>query len=300
MFIAYGNAFSGGVMLAAGLVHMLSDALVDYGGNPRLPLIVCLVGVLIPFALEKGGLALFLLRNSLPKENGATSIAGHGLLHVSGGQPTYQSTTRSTHESPSPTHHHSHGSFGNSSGERNACVMPAVVSAHLQVRLDFLREASNQSLDIVDHAPTVIPKQSHHHEMLTEDDEMFAETHGEAVRETRHTHFTVSWMMLTIILVFHSVLAGFTLGVQSPSGTPALFMALLLHKVFESVAMGVAATQAANATRFMRQTQFLTYCLAAPLGAALGRAFSESSDAPSVIDRALLTALTSVRFFIMF
>jgi len=267
-------------------------------------LIMCLVGVLIPFAFEKGGLILFIIQHSSRKTPGdSSSIAGHGILAVSEESPDYESTNTTSRKglprvSSKLSSRHSHGTDDSDESRvpRSSCVMPAMVSTHLQVRLDFLREASNQSLDIVDHATTVVPKSTHHNEMLTEEDELFGDTHGEARRGTRHTHFSVSWMLLTVILVFHSVLAGFTLGVQSPSGTPALFVALLLHKVFESVAMGVASTQAANASSFVRQTQFLTYCLAAPIGIALGRAFSESSDTPTPATRALITALTSGSF----
>jgi zinc transporter ZupT len=298
MFIAFGNAFAGGVMLAAGLVHMLSDAIRDYDGGPRTPLILCFVGVMIPFALEKGGLVWFILKHSEKRLTEPTQIVGHGLLTVQEEPESYLSTASvgtpltTKRRSASSRSGHSHGD--DEQINRSACVMPAVVSTQLQVRLDFLREASNQSLDVVDHAPTIVPKSEHHNEMLTDDDAIFAATHDDALRGTRHTHFSVSWIMLTIILVFHSILAGFTLGVQTPSGTPALFLALLLHKLFESVAMGIASTQAANATNFMKKSQFLTYCLAAPFGVMLGRAFSESSDAPTPAVRALITAVTSV------
>jgi zinc transporter ZupT len=297
MFIAFGNAFAGGVMLAAGLVHMLSDAIAGFGGSARIPLILCFTGVMIPFALEKGGLIWFMIKH--PEKSAASSqIAGHGLLSVSERPSNYMasSTNPRVHQPAVLSHSHSHSRDDDDLGNRTTCVVPAVVSTHLQVRLDFLREASNQSLDVVDHASTVVPKSAHHSEMLTDDDEIFAETHDDAIRGTRHTHFSAAWIMLTVILVFHSVLAGFTLGIQSPTGTPALFLALLLHKVFESVAMGIASTQASNETNFMKKSQFVTYCLAAPFGVMLGRAFSESSDAPSSDTRALLTAVTSVSF----
>jgi len=293
-------------MLAAGLVHMLSDAIRDYSNGPRPPLLLCFMGVMIPFALEKGGLVIFILRNSKASKalGGSTLISGHGILDSPEVSRTgYNSTSHAEEHGnaafappPRVPSRHSHGSIG-TDHDRNACVMPGVVSAQLQVRLEFLREASQQALDIVDHAPTVVTKAENPSEMLTEEDDLFLATHDEALRDTRHTHFSITWILLTIILVFHSILAGFTLGVQSPSGSPALFLALILHKVFESVAMGVASTQASNASRFMRQTQFMTYSLAAPLGVMLGRAFAESSDAPSASTRALITALTSVSCF---
>ena len=93
MFIAYGNAVSGGVMLAAGLVHLLGEALSYYPTHPRIPLMACFIGLMMPFALEKGGLVLFLLRHKDPNPNEPSLVAGHGLLDVSGQQATYQTTS---------------------------------------------------------------------------------------------------------------------------------------------------------------------------------------------------------------
>ena len=143
----------------------------------------------------------------------------------------------------------------------------------------------------------IVTKRSNHRDMLTDDDELFSETHGDAVRSVRHTHFSLAWILLTIIHVFHSVLAGFALGVQTPLGTPAMFLAVVLYKLFESAAMGAAATKSANATQFMMRSQILAYCLAAPIGMMAGRAFVESSEAPTPVQRALVTALASVRLF---
>lgn len=282
--MALGNAFAGGVMLAAGLVHMLNEALQDYDGNPRAPLLMCLMGILVPFALEKGGLLFFFIQHSYSSSQ-SSAVSGQPLLnHTNKDLPDYSGISQGS-EDPSE-----------SSVHKQTCIMPSLSSTHLQIRLDFLREASNQSLDLVDHAATVIPKSHNHHEMLTNNDELFEDTHEQAFKDVRHTHFSVSWFLLTLILVCHSLLAGFTLGVEPPDATPALFMALMLHKVFESVAMGVASTHQQDSSPWVKKVQFLTYCLAAPLGVAIGHVFSESADAPLPRTRALITAVTSGSF----
>lgn len=75
--LSLGNALAGGIMLATGMAHILGDAIkVSIRTSPDaatdedametaiyLPIVYCLIGILVPFFLEKSGLLIWLLRS---------------------------------------------------------------------------------------------------------------------------------------------------------------------------------------------------------------------------------------------
>ena len=349
--LALGNAMAGGIMLAVAVVHLLADAVAAFGvgdgdgeGVDKTPFVLCLVGVMLPFSLERGGLLLFLFNKRRPARQShghaaATSpspTAARRVLAPAYGavdttmavrneraalalppltfaattpydapRPAYSlfDATPASPPTPDDLHHsHSHNHNHNHASEQQDptdCVMPAVVAAQLQAKIDFLRDAdAKRELDLVDHAATIVPKPHRHTEMLAEDahcndaHDAGGETHAHA--HARHTHFSSSWTMLATILIVHSLLAGFCLGVQPPGSREPLLLALVAHKLFESMAMGIASSR--QRIGRAQALQLVAFVMADPAGLVLGRVTELSSDAPTAARRGALLALTAGMF----
>lgn len=82
-------------------------------------------------------------------------------------------------------------------------------------------------------------------------------------------------ILLTLVLSIHSIIAGFTLGVQtSVSEVTTIFIAIISHKWTESFALGVSLAKS-NVTKKVDICKFLgTYSIMTPLGLVLGAILS--------------------------
>jgi zinc transporter ZupT len=355
LLLSCGNAFAGGVMLATGLMHILGDALElslrSAEGLPDTkeallgPLAFCLIGILIPFALEKGGLAWWLLQHGaccsdhranlhdadhqfsgwgeadLPSLSSSSAAASEGEVLV-----LLPSKARGLEHGYDLDHGHSHagGEHGHSHGHSQSprrrrsfddsgclskCVVPSVSSTMLQGRLDFYRSVGSRSA--VDYAPLVYlaggqvearetQQQEHTHPRRAHDGGLgegaggggatvapaVSPSSGMAVstrgrRETahdgkhvhpiKHSHMNFAMFLMFLVLSTHSLIVGFTIGTirDSVGATQhTAYVAVALHKVFESIALGTQAAQSkmTNATVL----ELVIYNFAAPLGILLG------------------------------
>lgn len=184
MVLSHGNAFAGGVMLATGIVHILVDALAlaldaepSFGSRENallVPMMFCLLGILIPFALEKSGLVFWLVKHNkcfrshkvlLHGNDGDDDGIGLGLglgiglgiglvaAGSGGGSGAGFAKSGSTVDEQAPLRQGSSedakgdyssmsralpdGCTENNAQCRSKCVVPSVASTRLQGRLDF-------------------------------------------------------------------------------------------------------------------------------------------------------------------
>jgi hypothetical protein len=104
-----------------------------------------------------------------------------------------------------------------------------------------------------------------------------------------------------VVLSIHSIFAGVTLGLASPGSSYSFdaFVALLLHKLFEAIALGVTVSRD-------RMTQgaivnVVIYALCAPFGILLGALLaSYSTNTNRVLSEALVVSITSGSFLYMY
>ncbi|GBG33974.1 Zinc transporter ZIP1 [Hondaea fermentalgiana] len=94
----------------------------------------------------------------------------------------------------------------------------------------------------------------------------------------KHSHMFFATFLMFVVLSVHSLIVGLTIGSISMSELRSqqnAFIAVLIHKVFESLALGVSAAQH-PVTRTVK-AELLAYNFAAPLGILIG-ILAESMD----------------------
>jgi zinc transporter ZupT len=114
------------------------------------------------------------------------------------------------------------------------------------------------------------------------------------ITNNKHTHFSSSWFLLSTVLIIHSLLAGFCLGIQPAQNRIPLFFALVFHKLFESMAMGIASSK--QPLGMSRSIQLGIFILADPIALLIGRSYYLSSDTPSTQQRGYLLSLCAGTF----
>ena len=275
-------------------MHILTESVehcLAQGLDIRLANTLCVVGICIPFCLEKGGLLLWLIRN--PSGKHLTHVHSHNCgahARILDPEAETQQQNYSTisqvdcshdHRSPklghsrslSPTHRrgHEHGhqhswsqdkilcrgrscSVGE---EETTCVVPSITSVKLQNRVDILRTVLGAK-----------PEDG----LLLHADMIIADDCGPEVR--LHNHLNFASNVLLIVLSIHSLIAGLTLGsifnARTLSGL-APVLAFSLHKFFESLALGTTFFKREH-PQLTRVDWFkiLVYVCATPLGVLIG------------------------------
>ena len=241
-----GNAFSGGVMLTTGLVHILADALeisVSTNETKHLkdgilpPLVLCVVGILIPFTLEKSGLAWWLLKNrqwcthhyvnmhddhtidetEIPVE--CSTLKSNGL---------YDTNERKEFGDSSDKTAHVVTKISEELQCASKCVIPGIASTKIQSRIDMYRSAgSTRSLE---HAPLIYRSKctrsdkedgscrsdslfpSKETNLFTRPDESEKICHH---HPEKHSHMKYATSLMFVVLSVHSSIVGLTIGTTS-------------------------------------------------------------------------------------
>jgi zinc transporter ZupT len=103
-----------------------------------------------------------------------------------------------------------------------------------------------------------------------------------------------------VVLSIHSIFAGVTLGLATPGASYSFdaFIALLLHKLFEAIALGVTVSRDAISGTVIANV--VVYALCSPLGILLGALLASYSDNGNrVFSEALIVSITSGSFLYM-
>mmetsp|Transcript_15433 Transcript_15433/g.24148 ORF Transcript_15433/g.24148 Transcript_15433/m.24148 type:complete len:425 (+) Transcript_15433:53-1327(+) len=317
--LSLGNALAGGVMLGTGLMHILTEAqglaVENYTGSNQgralyLPNLCCLIGILIPFFLEKSGLTIYLLQSGscftdhyanmhtddhkdlnqsvesapiLPRK-----VEDSALSSVSSN--TYTKVAHSVDDVGHHHHHHHHhrcskkpkrfSSFDDSGLICSSkCVVPSVNATRMQGRLDFYRAVGSQST--AKFAPFIYP--------LHDEDRGSVSSYGSTVEDrldngphahdhpAKHNHMRIATFLMFLVLSIHSMLVGFTIGTLRLEDSPqkSAYLAVVIHKVFESLALGFSASQSPLTTTV--KVELSIYNFAAPLGIIVG-VFMQSNN----------------------
>lgn len=201
VFLPYGNAFAGGVILVTGLVHLLGDAIslcLVVGWDLRIANALCVGGVCVPFLLEKGGLVLWILQH--PKLRSSKSIQESESVDETTrltesqieSQDSYLTIkTRKDENNHGFVHMTIPRKYCSIGPKNTTCVVPSITSVKLQNRVDILRPLFTE-----DHQDDLIL----HADMIFND---------ECAAESKlHNHLTFASNMLLLVLTIHSTITG--------------------------------------------------------------------------------------------
>ena len=290
LILSFGNAFSGGVMLAVGLVDLLPEAFSlfeksDVSHRNKLHHLAgtfVVVGVLIPFCLEKSGLLFWILGSSgadkgsnadegsqeQEQEQALTEssplVSDQSLFHLQqygADAETGGSSSHHGHSHSGDEHSHSHGVSSSSNAKdtlrRRAASFStfnastrktSVCDPNSQCVVPSVASVRVQSrVDLLKNAGSKAAIAHADFMIPSASESCVHHDCGSADRgekQHKHTHVSFTLFLFAVIISTHSVLAGISIGVQGiGKGGRAVFYALLVHKLFEGLMMGTTAAQ---------------------------------------------------------
>mmetsp|Transcript_19126 Transcript_19126/g.23481 ORF Transcript_19126/g.23481 Transcript_19126/m.23481 type:complete len:405 (+) Transcript_19126:182-1396(+) len=306
--LPFGNSFAGGVLLGTGFIHVLGEAyavafesalseqtlttksgvVINHKAVLFEPNLLCVVGILIPFFLEKTGLFLWIIQHALKYPQGHLFALGpaHGHGHIQSPYSDehhavisdaeeriglFESKTLYNGEQHKGDHHHVKMRIRSASCglaqpdddlencysfKESTCVVPSITSVILQNRVDMLKRQGSKG--VLTHADMIYGENAHPEICNTE--------------HSRHNHLSFASTLMVFVLSVHSFIAGITLGavqwdVKMRSWAP--LWAFSLHKIFEGLALGIQTSQ--EKVRTATAVLLCAYIAATPLGMLIGQ-----------------------------
>lgn len=240
LVIPLAEAFAGGTLLAAGLVHLLADAeeqLAEHGAGepgdgPRYPwpALLCGVGALCTHGLEESAMALW--------------IAARRAARTAG---------------------------------RRGRRRPEEARRLPQAGAPPQRLGAGTETPPSAHSPSCTRGPSHWDEEISIscfDDESDAE-HEAGLSDRRSSVGFLAGPLLMLALTVHSILEGMSLGAINPSGATGVFLAILAHKGVAAFALGIAWLSGGGGLR-PYACAMAVFASATPIGVAIGVAVEGS------------------------
>ncbi|KAL1510441.1 hypothetical protein AB1Y20_006748 [Prymnesium parvum] len=291
--LSIGNTFSGGVMLAVGMMHMLPDAMEAlHSTTPNASFVGCALattGVMLPLFLEKSGF-LFVLLSRFQKAKPTAACSKHEPLLESGSQEEH------TEERAQDDLPYKLLSFRYIWAASRRYAVRQLVYAPLHRSSEHAPQSSidtcvQESLDKAN-SWSWLPSREHlnFRTVITRRDGAllalvtggippdwqdkqtgvcycYCRTHP--TREDKTTFGRTADILMFAVLSVHAAFAGLALGVSSGETANSILVALLLHKLFEAVALGVSISKSGRSTTTM-VIEAAAFALATPIGILLG------------------------------
>uniref|UniRef100_A0A383V3N2 Zinc/iron permease n=1 Tax=Tetradesmus obliquus TaxID=3088 RepID=A0A383V3N2_TETOB len=314
------RAFSGGIILALALVHIIPEAVADLNSLMHFPIGGCtiLFGI-ISLVVIDSALAAIMAPDSykqhiLEETSGHQQQQQHGHHHGKSSSSHAHSHSHSNHEDHSHGHHsHSHdthSSSHNGSSHKHAHQQPhkataaaAAAAADQEAAaavvvqdVDLIKQQQQQQDDAAadaDAAARSSVNQPHGHQCLRSINASgWISSAAAPMRDLRQC---VTAYTMELGCIFHSVIIGVGVGVvtQDRQLVTTLMIALAIHQGLEALALGsVLALTSFSLPK--KVVMLLLYSMTTPIGIAVGIAISSSYDPESTTSRAVQGTLNGV------
>ncbi|EGZ19537.1 zinc transporter ZIP protein [Phytophthora sojae] len=255
------RAFSFGVVLATGLIHMVNEGIEKLSDEALGPIVeeygclglaIVLITMIVLQFIEAESVIFF--------AGGGSMLHGHGHSHGPGDLHTNDSD-ESAPESPS--------------GQDGAYV---VAPADISLEKKTMVHNTNLHRSSLDHG------HSHTTETVPASPTDRGETKLSAEKKTAAHNANIRRRIATIIfeagVIFHSIIVGLDLGVTTGPKFNTLLTALCFHQFFEGVAIGSAAVTTTQSKRKLFLINF-AFAITTPIGQAIGIGIRSSYSSES-------------------
>jgi len=298
-WFSMGNMMSSGVLLGAGLVHQLpeaQEALAELAGDYPWAGVICGCTFSLFLVLEEL-MHLFMDEWSV-KHNSSKKTSTEGT------ECTKNDNSTSNHDDHDPIENqnslnrrHSNCSHG---GHHNEVLSTLSVTLyqHNHPKHDY-QPVHNQDHDHNDNEFENGQHNCGNLSIFSCDSNLFQHHHHEEHIE-HHLHGSaVSSIALMFALSIHSMLAGFTLGLQPPESALSTAVAIVAHKMFEGYALGSTLSSASDSINtFSFFTMVLLYALCTPLAIVVAVIMSETISLNEIVTAGLQAAVAGTFLYI--